>query len=181
MRIRLLTILIIVSLLSVFSMSVTVSSSAVTSADGPQSADVSVRYISGKVKTVYSVNIEWTDMTFTYYAGEGMIWDSEKHEYSPMEQGWSNGGKATITVTNESNCAVDVNVDYAPNKSDIVVEGSVKGGSFSLPSAVGKTVGDESLSASAELTLSDNLPTVSKTVNDINAGTVTVTVTASDN
>lgn len=65
----------------------------------------------GSSATVYSVDIKWDDMSFTYTAaGEG-TWNPATHEYDgASEASWS--GSRNITVTNHSNAAVTATASY---------------------------------------------------------------------
>ncbi len=70
---------------------------------------------------IISVTITWNDMAFTYTDGP---WDPEKHEYTPGQ--WSvdvqDGGK--ITVENQGNTDITVELVYAKADPASTVEGS---------------------------------------------------------
>ena len=140
-------------------------------------ADVDISYVGGTDKIIVRcVDIEWTDMTFTYVISNEKIWDEENNKYVSGASGWSNDGTATITVKNRSNIAVDIDVAYNASSVDIGVSASVKNGEFTLPSAEGKKADDTLLVSTATLTLSDSIPSVTETEEPVKIGTVTVTV-----
>lgn len=70
----------------------------------------------GASATVYSVNIIWDSLEFTYTAaGEG-TWNPATHEYDGgSEASWS--GSKNITVTNHSNAAVKATASFQANSS----------------------------------------------------------------
>lgn len=80
---------------------------------GDYTADVKGTYqASGSGAVVYSVDIAWTDMSFTYTgAGEG-TWDPETHQYSGSSEGAWTASNDSITVTNHSNAAVKATASY---------------------------------------------------------------------
>ena len=78
---------------------------------GDYTADVNGTYQAGGA-VVYSVDIAWTDMNFTYTgAGEG-TWDPETHQYSGSSEGAWTASNDSITVTNHSNAAVKATASY---------------------------------------------------------------------
>ncbi len=85
----------------------------------------------GKAETVYSVDVAWGSMTFTYHTTGDKTWNPDTHEYNFTEgDGWKfdeNSNK--VTVTNHSNAPVIVNFDFVKNtdyKGEYVGEMSVK-------------------------------------------------------
>lgn len=80
---------------------------------GSYSAEVKGTYQpGGSGAVVYSVDIAWTDMSFTYTgAGEG-TWDPETHQYEGgTEASWTDSN-ASVTVINHSNAAVTVTASF---------------------------------------------------------------------
>ena len=80
---------------------------------GSYSAEVKGTYQpGGSGAVVYSVDIAWTDMNFTYTgAGEG-TWDPETHQYEGgTEASWTDSN-ASVTVINHSNAAVTVTASF---------------------------------------------------------------------
>ena len=80
---------------------------------GDYTADVKGTYQAvGSGAVVYSVDIAWTDMSFTYTgAGEG-TWDPETHQYSGSSEGAWTASDDSITVTNHSNAAVKATAKF---------------------------------------------------------------------
>ena len=137
--------------------------------------DVSLTYDPVNEATVYSVDVAWTDLTFTYSAGTEK-WDPTKHTYSISndDADWTNTD-GSITVTNHSNADVDVTVEYA-KATGYDVEVDVTNGEFTLESAVDKAV---SAADFETVTFSvDTAASTAPTVDDATVGTVTVTIAA---
>ncbi len=61
---------------------------------------------------VYSVDISWEDMTFTYSAATTRTWNPDTHTYTSSGTGGWNKTTAAVTVVNHSNVDVDVSIDY---------------------------------------------------------------------
>lgn len=81
--------------------------------------DVSAKHVAGgSTGTVYSVDIEWTDMTFTYTDTTTKTWKPEDHSYATTPGGSWDKTTATVTVTNHSNAAVKATVVYSDNDAD---------------------------------------------------------------
>ena len=80
---------------------------------GSYSAEVKGTYQpGGSGAVVYSVDIAWTDMNFTYTGtGEG-TWNPETHQYEGgTEASWTDSN-ASVTVINHSNAAVTVTASF---------------------------------------------------------------------
>ena len=91
-------------------------------------------------RTVYSVDVVWDDLSFTYSGGSA-IWNPSDHSYNKPSaaEGWTDDiGK--ITVTNHSNAAVNIDVTFEqaskPNGTAVLI---VENPSYALASAVGTT------------------------------------------
>lgn len=77
--------------------------------------DVTAKYNSStSTVTVYSVDIVWEDMTFTYNEETEKVWNAADHSYSSTTTGEWDKTAATITVTNHSNAVVNVALTYVP-------------------------------------------------------------------
>ena len=125
--------------------------------------------------TVYSVDITWGDMAFTYTAEAG-IWDPATHKTTGAEGGvWTvdNEGGNTITVTNHSNTGVTAAFNYAPASGFEGISGSFDKESLALKTAVGTEVANAP-SGTAALTLDGALG--SDTAANTTIGTITVTL-----
>lgn len=134
--------------------------------------DVNVNYEDGTSSpTVYSVDIVWESMEFTYNAVGTKEWDADKHEYVDNTEGAWNKETADITVTNHSNAEIEVIVTYnAIGESGVT--GTVENGAFSIQSAVGLATDAAELSATATLKIGG--APEDKTASALKIGTVTV-------
>ena len=125
--------------------------------------------------TVYSVDIAWGDMEFTYTAAAG-VWDPGTHTITGADGGtWSatNTGGNQIKVTNHSNTAVTATFSYAAASGYDSISGSFDKTSLDLATAVGTEVSNAP-SDSAALSLSGAL--ASNTPTSTKIGTITVTL-----
>lgn len=79
---------------------------------GAYNADVTGTYVEGATsETVFSVDIAWTDLSFTYHAEQQPVWNAETHKYSDaIAAYWE--GTGTITVTNHSNAKITATPTY---------------------------------------------------------------------
>ena len=87
----------------------------VTAGQGSVPIDVYARYQDGSTTgTVYSVDITWGDMQFTYAKSGALVWNPNDHTYTDdTTSNWQAEGN-TITVTNHSNTEVTANFSFAP-------------------------------------------------------------------
>ena len=97
---------------------------------GTATHDVTATYVDGSSGgtggTVYSVDITWGDMAFTYTAEAG-IWDPANHTYTGAEGGvWTVDSKDgnKIKVTNHSNAEITASIDYTPAPGYDSISGS---------------------------------------------------------
>ena len=146
---------------------------------GTASHDVTATYVDGSSGgaggTVYSVDIAWGDMAFTYTAAAG-IWDPTTHKTTGAEGGaWTVDNKDgnTITVTNHSNTDVTAAFSYAAASGFEGISGSFDKESLALKTAVGTEVANAP-SGTAALTLDGALG--SDTTANTTIGTITVTL-----
>lgn len=150
--------------------------STINTANGTASCDVKATYVAGSSGgTVYSVDIVWGDMAFTYTEGAGR-WNPATHETTGAGGGiWTvdNSGGNRIIVTNHSNAEITASIDYTPASSYEGITGSFDKAGIRLDSAVGTTVGNAP-SGFAELTLDGALD--SATAAGTTIGTITVTL-----
>lgn len=148
-------------------------------AGGTASHDVTATYRAdssgGAGGKVYSVDITWGDMAFTYTAEAG-IWDPTTHKTTDAEGGvWTvnNDGGNTIKVTNHSNTGVTAAFSYAAASGFEGISGSFDNASLNLESAVGTTV-EAAPKATTSLSLNGALG--STTTDNTKIGTITVTL-----
>ena len=146
---------------------------------GTASHDVTATYVDGSSGgaggKVYSVDITWGDMAFTYTAEAG-IWDPTTHKTTGAEGGvWKvdKEGGNTITVTNHSNTDVTAAFNYAPAEGFTGISGSFDNASLALKSAVGTAV-EAAPKGTTSLSLDGALD--SNTTASTKIGTITVTL-----
>ena len=166
-----LTFLLIFSLVTVTAFAET---SKISAAGGTASKPVTASYSAGAGGgTVYSVDITWDSMAFTYSEGSSPTWNPATHQNSSGGAGvWSSNGN-TITVTNHSNTAVTANLAYASETGFIEISGNFNKSTMNLATAVGTEV-PEAPKDTAALTLSGALASTVKDPTKI--GTITVTI-----
>ena len=173
----------VLTLAMVFSLApLSVYADKITGLGGTASCDVKATYTTdtsggagGAGGTVYSVDIAWGDMEFTYTAAAG-IWDPATHTITGADGGtWkvNNEGGNKITVTNHSNTAVTATINYAAASGYEGISGSFDKTSLDLATAVGTEVSNAP-SDSAALSLSGALASTATTSTKI--GTITVTM-----
>ena len=138
--------------------------------------DVTAKYNNGAtVPTVYSVDLTWEDMTFTYNASGTRIWDPDTHTYTgTTSAGWDKDS-AVVTATNHSNTNVTVSFTYTP-QGNTGVTASMTKLSFILYAGV-EYYPDDAHTDSSALTINGNSkPNDSVTAEGVTIGTITVTI-----
>lgn len=170
--------LFIVLLALVLTMSMTAVSFAdttVTTLDNTQNIDVTGSYNSGgDAGDIYSVDIAWEAMEFTYTAASSTAWNPKTHTYdTTASAGWIANGN-TVKTTNHSNKPVNVALSFTNDTSTAPnVTGSFDNANYTLATAVGTTF-DNAPSETSTLTLGGTLDAVS---GNVKIGTVTVALT----
>lgn len=130
---------------STLNLSLIYEKSTLSGIDSTASMDVVINFVGdgNAYKTVYSVDIIWNDLNFTYN-DDSAVWNPLDHTYNvPAEDvGWTDRtGK--VTVDNHSNDAVNIEVAFEPaNKANGTARLIVENASYSLASAVGTSVED---------------------------------------
>lgn len=147
----------------------------IVSAGGSDSADVKGTYQAGGASgTVYSVNITWTSMSFTYNAAGQGTWNPETHAYDgSTEAGWA-ASNESITVTNHSNAAVKATASYKADSGYESAGMSFGNNEATVATAVGTQV-TSAPSATITVTPTGTLP---ESANGGKIGTITVTISA---
>ena len=153
--------------------------STINTANGTASCDVKATYVAGSSggagTKVYSVDIVWGDMAFTYTEEAG-VWNPATHETTGANGGvWSvnNTDGNKIKVTNHSNAAVTATFSYAAATGYDSISGSFDKATLNLATAVGTEVSNAP-SDTAALTLTGALASTVTTSTKI--GTITVTL-----
>lgn len=154
----------------------------ITAVNGSDSAEVKGTYnAGGTAATVYSVDITWGSMDFTYTDASTGTWNPATHQYDNISAAkWScREGADKISVTNHSNAGITAQLGYEPVTGYTEISGSFsdnKGTAITkltLRSAVG-TEPANAPSASAVLGLNGVLSSDNTTATAI--GKVTVTL-----
>lgn len=169
----------IISVITVFAMFFVLSCPAsaeetTVGQNGSQTIDVTAKSVASSTTTdCYSVDIQWTDMTFTYESSESKTWNASDHSYSSTTtSGWDKT-EASITVTNHSNVEVDVTISYTPVEGTGVT-GAIQNGIGTLAAGEEGKYGSAD-SMTAVLTI-NGTPTEAVTSNGVKIGSITVTV-----
>ncbi len=140
------------------------------------SHDVTATYKEGdKSNVIYSVDVTWGSMEFTYTSPAQGTWNPDTHAYDGAQTTgtWTcEDGANAITVINHTNAAVNVNLTYASAETYAAISGSFDKAELALATAAGTTV-DQAPSASAALTLTGELPASEEAVT---IGSITVTL-----
>lgn len=136
--------------------------------------DVTAKY-SASVNTpeVYSVDIFWDSMTFSYTQQDTRNWNADKHSYDTVTEGGWDKTEASVTVTNHSNVPVEVSVEYTAVE-DTGIVGNLSDSSASLSAGeVGNY--DGAASVTATLTVSGK-PTSKVSESGIKVGSIKVVI-----
>lgn len=166
----------ILALVMVMSLSVTAFAAETVGQNGSQDIDVTAKY-SDTVTTpdVYSVDITWDSMTFTYSEAGTLDWDPATHTYTENITASWDKESADVTVTNHSNVAVDVTFNYVPvNTYGVTTSLSNTDAAVTLDAGVegGLSSAD---SVTATLTISGT-PNDTVTADGVVVGTITVKI-----
>ena len=144
---------------------------------GDYTADVKGTYQAvGSGAVVYSVDIAWTDMSFTYTGvGEG-TWDPETHQYSGSSEGAWTASDDSITVTNHSNTAVKATAKFEADSGYESTSMEFGNNGATVATAEGTQVGE---APSATITVTPG-GTLADTANGGKIGTITVSIAAAE-
>lgn len=169
------SVLILTLIFTLFS--VCAGAETIGSGTGSASHDVTASYEEGSsAPTVYSVDITWGNMAFTYTDAKEGTWNPETHSYDgAAEASWqanaADGDK--ITFTNHSNAGVTASLTYEASTGFDGITGTFDTASVELKTAVGTTVANAP-EKTVTLTLSGALG--SNTTAGTKIGTVKVTL-----
>ena len=138
--------------------------------------DVTAKYNDDATEpTVYSVDLTWEDMTFTYNESGSRTWDPDTHTYTCTTSAGCDKYTAKVTATNHSNANVTVSFTYTP-QGDTGVDAFMSKQSFILYAGV-ENYPDDASTNSAVLTIDGNSkPNGSVTAEGVTIGTITVTI-----
>lgn len=138
--------------------------------------DVTAKYNDSATEpTVYSVDLTWEDMTFTYNESGTRIWDPDTHTYTDTTSAGWDKDTAVVTATNHSNANVKVSFTYTP-QGDTGVDAYMSKLSFILAAGVENYPDDASTNSSALTIDGNSTPNSSVTAEGVTIGTITVTI-----
>ena len=144
---------------------------------GPQEPiDVTAKYNDSATEpTVYSVDLTWEDMTFTYNESGIRTWDPDTHTYTDTTSAGWDKFTAAVTATNHSNTKVTVSFTYTP-QGDTGVTAYMSKLSFILAAGVENMPNDAATNSSALTIDGNSKPNSSVTAEGVTIGTITVTI-----
>lgn len=155
--------------------------SPITKIGGTDTNDVKATYATnGQAETVYSVDIEWGNMEYTYTIDSEGTWNPDTHQFDGKSQEgrWScSEGADEVKVTNHSNAAVKAAFSYAPEADYNTITGNFDKETADLPTAEDTKVSEapnDTATLSLNGALKKNVPTATK------IGTATVTLNAAE-
>lgn len=167
---------VLIAILLVMYLGTTVFAAEIDEAEGSASTDVKGTYeTGGTADIVYSVDVIWGNMEFTYIDAEPGEWNPETHKYDNVgTASWTCETDANkVAVTNHSNTAVLVTLTYTPGASYAGIGGTFSKSTMALPTAVGVLLVNAPNDSSL-LTLSGALS--SSVTSSTTIGTITVTI-----
>ena len=122
---------------------------------------------------VYSVDLTWEDMTFTYNESGTRTWDPDTHTYTDTTSAGWDKISAAVTATNHSNAQVTVKFDYTPQGAT-GVNASMSKDSFKLAAGVENKPNEAATDSSILMII--GTPNNSVTAEGVTIGTITVTI-----
>jgi len=147
---------------------------------GTDSQEVKATYATdNKADTVYSVDIKWGDMQYTYTIESEGTWEPSTHQYTGKSEGeWTcDDGADQVTVTNHSNAAVNAVFSYNAENEYNGISGSFTKDTAELETAE-DTIVDQAPNETVQLKLNGALKKNVTTPTKI--GTATVTLNAAN-
>ena len=163
-------ILVLLALALVLSMSVTAFAS-----DLGGSKDVTAKYEKNESEQpIYSVDLNWGNLTFTYSETVKKVWNPDTHTYDTSVTGGSwDKTESKITVTNHSNVSVAVSMSVTP-VTGTGVNVSLTGGNATLKAGeVGNVSGADSVTGTVKVS---GKPNSTVTKDGIKVASITVTI-----
>lgn len=148
-----------------------------TTMPGSETIGVTGAYSGDGTKDVYSVKVEWGEMSFTYKTTGEKTWDPMTHTYDITEgDAWVSSGNE-VKVTNHSNRPVNVAFSFAKDTTTYKGEytGAMSVQSKQLAAGV-ENKPNEAESVTSALTLSGTLNAVETTSTKL--GEITVSLSA---
>lgn len=136
--------------------------------------DVTAKYNNSTADPiVYSVDLKWDDMTFTYNESGTRTWDPDTHTYTDTTSAGWDKTYAVVTATNHSNAQVTVKFDYTPQGAT-GVRAFMTEDSFQLAAGVENKPNEAATDSSILMII--GTPNNSVTAEGVTIGTITVTI-----
>lgn len=136
--------------------------------------DVTAKYNNSTADPiVYSVDLKWDDMTFTYNESGTRTWDPDTHTYTDTTSAGWDKTYAAVTATNHSNAQVTVKFDYTPQGAT-GVRAIMSRDSFQLAAGVENKPNEAATDSSFLVII--GTPNNSVTAEGVTIGTITVTI-----
>jgi len=181
MRIKKLTAVAMTGMM-VFGMGTSVfAASPITKVGDSDTGEVKATYVThDKADTVYSVDIKWGDMQYTYTIDSEGTWNPSTHKFDGASSAgvWSCAeGADEVTVTNHSNAAVKASFEYAAEEGYNGISGTFDKTTADLVTAEGTDVGaapTQTVSLKLDGALDKNV------TNPTQIGTATVTLNTAE-
>lgn len=140
--------------------------------------DVTAKYNDSATEpAVYSVDLTWEDMTFTYNESGTRTWDPDTHTYTDTTSAGWDKATAAVTATNHSNAPVTVSFTYTP-QGDTGVTAYMTKRSFILAAGVENYPNDAATDSSLLTIGGNSKPNNSVTAGGVTIGTITVSIAA---
>ncbi|MDM8247265.1 hypothetical protein QUW49_01220 [Lacrimispora saccharolytica] len=165
----------ILTLTMVVGLSVTAYAADGITSGGTDSANVTGTYKSEATIPVYSVDITWEGLSFTYNGAFEGNWNPETHKYEDgTVAGWA-AGNGTITVTNHSNTAITATPTYSTEAGYESAGMNFSTSALQVATADNGVDGEAGSAVTGKITVipTGSLPEGTK---DATIGTITVTV-----
>lgn len=158
----------------------TVFAETIATQGGSGAHNVTGNYVAGSSSdTVYSVDVQWGAMEFTYTAAAQGTWNPADHQYDSAgtEGSWSCAdGAGDITVTNHSNQKIATTVSFTATADFGDVTGSFTKDTLTLENAAVKALGNPDGADSLTTTLSLSGAPGTEFEDGVKVGEVKVTI-----
>lgn len=136
---------------------------------------------SENLNTVYSVDVTWESLDFTYNFGEADTWNPEDHSYTAGTTGTAGGwvdNASLITITNHSNATIRAKASFAGGASSLTrndVTATISNPSFTVATAVGTPV-----ESAPNGTFTCSVSGIPSVTTGFNVGTITISIEAAE-
>ena len=142
---------------------------------GNDTAEVKGTYNKKDTAIVYSVDISWSNLNFTYNDAYKGDWNPKTHSYeNATEAGWDKSSGA-ITVINHSNTAIKAIPTYTAKEGFESVGMTFNTKSLSVATADNGTDGNAGKAVEGTITVTPN-GTLPKDTSDAVIGTITINI-----